>query len=98
MPSSNDASGNVVTRTVLNGGMRKNYVKQLRFQGECLALSADHFHEGFAHARVCAQFGMKCRSHDVPLAHRNRIISFGRDHFDTGADALDFWGANKNHL
>src|SRR5208282_3955529 len=38
-----------------------------------------------------------CRHHSS-LPNRNRVFAFGGENFDVGTDALDFWGANKNHF
>lgn len=60
----------------------------------------NQFEESTMYARIVGQFGMKSCGHgpSLPYCHRNIIIAFRGDDVDAGADALDFWRADENHL
>src|SRR5271165_6747675 len=49
-------------------------------------------------ASVIAEFGMESGGHHCSLPHGNGIVALGGDYFDSGADALDFGGADEDHL
>src|SRR5580700_10554811 len=49
-------------------------------------------------AGVVAEFRMERGGHRSSLADRDRVVAFGGDDFDAGAEALDFRSANEDHL
>ena len=48
--------------------------------------------------RVVRQFGMEGGGHGLTLAHNDGVLPFCGEHFDLRTDALDFGGADENHL
>lgn len=49
-------------------------------------------------ALVVGEFGMEGCGHGSSLPNRDRVVSFGGDDFNVGADAFDFRGADENHF
>jgi len=49
-------------------------------------------------AGVFAEFRMESCGHYFSLADGDRIVAFGGDDFDSGADAFDLGGADEDHL
>src|SRR5579864_5250517 len=49
-------------------------------------------------AGVVTEFGVERGGHGSSLPDRYRVVAFGGDDFDAGAEALDFRGANEDHL
>ena len=50
------------------------------------------------HAAIFGKFRVKRRRHRFPLTDGDRIVAFGRDHFDSGTDAFDLGRADEDHL
>ncbi len=50
------------------------------------------------HTRVVGKLRMEGCGHRSSLADGYGIAAFSGDNFDSGADAFDFGGADKNHL
>ncbi len=48
------------------------------------------------YARVAGKLRVKRDGHRFSLAHRDRIIPFRRDDFNTGSDPLDSWRTDEN--
>ena len=49
-------------------------------------------------AIILAQLGMECSRHGLSLPHRDRIVAFRRDDFDSRAHAFNFRCADEHHL
>ena len=66
--------------------------------GSVTLVTGNQVEEGPVNAGVVGKFGMERRCHRFSLPHGHRIVSFGRDHFDSGPNALDLGRADEHHL
>src|SRR6202166_1666592 len=63
------------------------------------ALSVLHkIEEGLVDAAVVGEFGVEGGGHGASLPDGDGVGAFGSNHFHTGADAGDFWGADEDHF